>query len=183
MPFPSTAAGIMVDARLPSTRAATVCPMNSRRLVCSLSVAAALSCGAARADDLYKCVDERGNTTFTNTGSTRGCTRLNVDPVVIPKLVTPTQRQQAASPGFPKVDASTQKARDNDRRRILEDELRDKESQLADLKREYNNGEPERLGNERNYQRYLDRTERLKADIARAESDIASIRNEIGKVQ
>ncbi len=153
------------------------------RLVLPLTAVLALACGGARADDMYKCVDDRGNTTFTNTGSTRGCTKLNVDPVVIPKLVTPTQRQQASSPSFPKVDPATQKVRDNDRRRILEDELRDKEAQLADLKREYNNGEPERQGNERNYQRYLDRTERLKSDIARAESDIASIRNEIGKVQ
>jgi SMC interacting uncharacterized protein involved in chromosome segregation len=81
------------------------------------------------------------------------------------------------------VDATTQKSRDSDRRRILEDELHDKEAQLEALKRDYNNGEPERQGGERNYQRYLDRTERLKSDIARAESDIASIRNEIAKVQ
>jgi hypothetical protein len=139
--------------------------------------------GPARADDVYKCVDERGATTFTNTGSTKGCTKLNVDPVVIPKPVTPNQKQASTPAGFPKVDGATQKARDSDRRRILEDELRDKEGQLAALKQEYNNGEPERQGNERNYQRYLDRRDRLKDDIARTESDIASIRNEIGKVQ
>jgi hypothetical protein len=139
---------------------------------------------AAAQDAMYKCVDEHGGTTFTNTGSTKGCTRLNVDPVVVPKLVNPSQRQATASPsGFPRVDPSVQKSRDSDRRRILEDELHDKESQLAGLKREYNNGEPERQGDERNYQRYLDRTERLKSDISRAESDIASIRNEISKVQ
>ena len=143
-----------------------------------------VACGAHAQDSMYKCVDEHGNTTFTNTGSTKGCTKLNVDPVVIPKLVTPAGKSQTATPsGFPRVDPSTQRARDNDRRRILEDELRDKEAQLADLKREYNNGEPERQGNERNYQRYLDRRDRLKEDIARAESDIASIRSEIGKVQ
>jgi hypothetical protein len=146
-------------------------------------------CAPSRAQDtMYKCIDEHGNTTFTNTGSTKGCTKLNVDPVVIPKLVTPGQRQQpaaaSASPsGFPKVDSTTQRSRDNDRRRILEDELRDKEARLADLKREYNNGEPERQGNERNYQRYIERRDRLKEDIARAESDIGSIRTEISKVQ
>ena len=85
--------------------------------------------------------------------------------------------------GFPKVDGATQKSRDSDRRRILEDELHDKEARLADLKREYNSGEPERQGDERNYQKYLDRTARLKADVARAEGDVASIRSEIGKVQ
>jgi len=151
----------------------------------SFVAAVAVACTAAQAqqDTLYKCVDEHGNTMFTNTGSTKGCTRMNVDPVVVPKLVTPQQKQASAPSGFPKVDSTTQRARDSDRRRILEDELHDKEAKLADLKREYNSGEPERQGNERNYQRYLDRTERLKEDIARAESDISSIRSEISKVQ
>ena len=150
-----------------------------------LSVAAAFAATSVLAhaqQDTYKCVDDRGNTTFTNMGNTKGCTKMNIDPVVIPRLANPAAKQPAPS-GFPKVDGTTQRARDSDRRRILEDELRDKEARLADLKREYNNGEPERQGNERNYQRYLDRTERLKSDIARAESDIASIRSEISKVQ
>jgi hypothetical protein len=152
----------------------------------TLAAAGAIACttaGIARADDMYKCVDERGAVTFTNTGSTKGCTKISVDPVVIPKLATPAQKQAAAPSGFPKVDSATQKARDSDRRRILEDELRDKETQLASLKQEYNNGEPERQGNERNYQRYIDRRDRLKENIARTESDVASIRNEISKVQ
>ena len=136
----------------------------------------------AQQDTYYKCIDDRGNVTFANTGITKGCTKMTADPVVIPKLANPSK--SAASPsGFPKVDSNTQKARDSDRKRILEDELRDKESRLADLKREYNNGEPERQGNERNYQRYLDRVAQLKADIARTESDVASIKSEIGKVQ
>jgi hypothetical protein len=46
----------------------------------------------------------------------------------------------------------------------------------------YNNREPERLGSERNYQKYLDRVAELKAGIARKEADIASIRREIGKL-
>ena len=136
----------------------------------------------ARAQELYKCVDASGNVTYANTGSTKGCTKIIVDPVVIPRAPA-AQKAQASPSGFPKVDGATQKSRDSDRRRILEDELRDKEARLADLKREYNGGEPERQGNERNYQRYLDRVERLKADIARAESDVASIKSEIGKVQ
>ena len=138
----------------------------------------------AQQDTYYKCVDERGNTTFTNTGSTKGCTKMTADPVVIPKGINTPKSSSAQSPsGFPKVDGATQKSRDSDRRRILEDELRDKEARLADLKREYNNGEPERQGGERNYQKYLDRTASLKDDITRAENDVASIRSELGKVQ
>ena len=156
--------------------------MSGRRLARSLSVASRVITSGGHAQDVYKCVDERGNVTFMNTGNFKGCTRLSVDPVVIPKANT-SVRAAPTPGGFPRVDAPTQKVRDNDRKRILEDELRDKEARLAELRREYNNGEPERQGGERNYQRYLDRTERLKGDIARAESDIASIRSEIGKVQ
>ena len=159
--------------------------MSSRRFVFLSWMTLTLVCatGLAHADqDLYKCVDAHGNVTYANTGRTKGCTRIGDDPVVIPKLATP-QKSQASPSTFPKVDSTTQKARDSDRRRILDDELRDKEAKLADLKREDNNGEPERQGDERNYQRYLDRAERLKDDIARAGSDIGSIESEIDKVQ
>ena len=161
--------------------------MSARRfaLLIPVLVLALAGRSAHAQQDVYKCVDERGNVTFMNNGSTKGCTRIAVDPVVIPKAPnTPNATKSPAVPSnFPKVDNGTQKVRDNDRRRILEDELRDRETRLAALKREYNNGEPERQGDERNFQRYLDRTARLKEDIARAEGDIASIRREIDKVQ
>jgi chromosome segregation ATPase len=80
------------------------------------------------------------------------------------------------------VDPVSQRARDSDSRRILEGELRREEERLAELKREYNNGEPERLGNERNYQKYLDRVADLKSSIARKESDIAAIKRELAKL-
>lgn len=50
------------------------------------------------------------------------------------------------------------------------------------MKREYNNGEPERLGNERNYQKYLDRVAEMKSGIARKEADIAAIKRELAKL-
>lgn len=80
------------------------------------------------------------------------------------------------------VDRSEQKARDSDARRILSDELRKAEGELDALKKEYNNGAPERRGDERNYQKYQDRTAELKAAIARKEADVAAIRRELGKV-
>ena len=148
-------------------------------------IAALTTAGSAHGQsEIFQCTDESGKVEYKNTGSTRGCKKVAVDPVVIPKLSSPAKATGNASPqGFPKVDNSTQKARDNDRKRILEDELRTSETRLADLRREYNNCEPERQGNERNYQRYIDRVDRLKADIARTESDIASIKSELGKFQ
>ena len=92
-------------------------------------------------------------------------------------------RAHPSPEGFPRVDSSTQRARDNDRRRILEEEMRKEEAKLAEIRKEYNNGEPDRLGSERNYQRYLDRVQRLKDDIARSEANIATIKKELSAIR
>jgi hypothetical protein len=81
-----------------------------------------------------------------------------------------------------KVEASEQKARDGEARAILEAELKKAETRLADLQKEYNNGEPEKLGPEhRNHQKYLDRTADIKANIDRTEKDIAGLKRELAR--
>lgn len=76
-----------------------------------------------------------------------------------------------------------QRARDSDSRMILESELRRAESRMADLQKEYNNGEPEKQGIEgRNYQRYLDRVNELKESMARTQSDVAGLKREISRL-
>jgi hypothetical protein len=57
------------------------------------------------------------------------------------------------------------------------------EARQAELLSEYNNGAPEKRGDEaRNYQKYLDRVAELKASLARNESDMAGIRRELGRL-
>ena len=60
--------------------------------------------------------------------------------------------------------------------------MRRDEATLAQMLKEFNNGEPERLGSERNFQRYLDRVAEMKAAIARKESDIAALKRELSKL-
>ncbi len=92
-------------------------------------------------------------------------------------------RLASAGPSQTRVDNADQKARDSDARLILESELKKAEARNADLLREYNNGEPDKRGDEaRNYQKYLDRVAELKATLARNESDISGIRRELGRV-
>ena len=92
-------------------------------------------------------------------------------------------RLASAAPSQARVDNADQKARDSDARLILESELKKAEARNADLLREYNNGEPDKRGDEaRNYQKYLDRVSELKATLARNESDISGIRRELGRV-
>jgi hypothetical protein len=93
-----------------------------------------------------------------------------------------TAQAAAARPGETRVDPAAQKARDTDSRRILENELRKEEDALATLKREFNNGEPERRGDERNYARYQERVAEMRAAISRKEADVAAIRRELSKL-
>lgn len=117
----------------------------------------------------------------------RGCRTIEGTPITIVQLPKPRPAASSArngdAKGDGKVDATAQRQRDADARRILEDELRREQDKLAELQREYNNGQPERRGNERNYQTYLDRVASLKAAITRSESDIAAIKRELAKIQ
>jgi hypothetical protein len=88
----------------------------------------------------------------------------------------------ASRPGDGKVDPAAQRARDTDRQRILTDELRTEEERLAALKKELNNGEPERRGDERNFQKYADRVADMKAAVARKEADVAALKRELAKL-
>jgi chromosome segregation ATPase len=82
-----------------------------------------------------------------------------------------------------KVDPNAQKQRDGDARKLLEAELRREEGRLAEMQKEFNNGEPERQGGERNYQKYADRVAEMRSAINRKEEDIAAIKRELSKLQ
>ena len=117
----------------------------------------------------------------------KGCKTIEGTPITIvpslrPKGGSPAPAGVNTSPTTAKVDPNAQRDRDGERRTILESELKKEEKSLTDLKSEYNNGEPERRGDERNNQKYLDRTAELKAAIARKEADIAALKREIGKL-
>jgi hypothetical protein len=101
-----------------------------------------------------------------------------------PQAAPRTGSAAATSPaGSPRVESAEQRARDAEARTILEAELRKAEVRLTELQKEYNNGEPEKVGPEfRNHQKYLDRVAELKAAISRTESDIAGIRREIARL-
>jgi len=169
-------------SRISSARGGRSSPLLAAAL---LALAAA---GAQAAQDTgiyYRCP----NNVFTNTitskeADAKGCKAMEAQqPTTIP---APKARAAAtASPGAPasKVDAQEQKARDTDSRKILQDELIKAQAQLDALLKEYNNGQPERRGDEKNNQKYLDRTADLKASIARTESDINAITRELAKTQ
>src|SRR3954469_10457567 len=149
----------------------------------AMAIALALGCAHAQAQTrIWRC----GNT-YTNNQSealAQGCKPVEGGNVTV---VEGTKVRLAAAvpsaPGTPRIEAADQKARDADARAILEAELKKAETRQAELVKEYNNGEPEKQGPEaRNYQKYLDRVEELKASIARNGNDIAGIQRELARL-
>ena len=90
--------------------------------------------------DTFKCVDAGGRATYTNMKEeTKGksCTVVMREISVVPAAQPPRGAAATPSPsGFPKVDAATQKNRDDARRRILEEELGGEEKALSQAKAE-----------------------------------------------
>ena len=170
------------------------------RLSCSIAraVALAATCGAAmpaawaQATDgsvMYRCPgNDYKNTISAKDAEKLGCRKIEGAPVTIihtvkPRAGTPVPATAVSSgPPGTRVDPVSQRARDSDARRILEGELRTEEERLAALQKEFNNGEPERQGSEKNYQKYLDRVTEMKAAIARKQTDIVAIRRELQKL-
>jgi len=118
----------------------------------------------------------------------RGCRTIENAPITVvspprPRPVAGTPPSAGASRASDaRVDAGEQRARDSDARKILDAELKREEAKLAELQKEFNNGEPERQGGERNYQKYLDRVEEMRAAIARKQSDVAALKRELAKL-
>jgi hypothetical protein len=113
----------------------------------------------------------------------RGCRTIEGAPITIMQSVKPRPVASTGRASDAKVNPAEQKARDSDARQILEGELRREEESLAALQKEYNNGEPERQGGERNYAKYQERVAELKASIDRKEADIAALKRELAKLQ
>lgn len=147
----------------------------------------------------YKCVDANGRSTYTNVKEEMGdkkCTvvsrEVSVVPVPAPSNAPPASSQRAAPKSAPsgtastpnaRVDASTQRARDNDRRRILEDELRTAESDLAVAKKNLAAQESVRSGDERNFQRVLERLKPFQDEVRRAEDNVAALKRELSTIR
>lgn len=148
---------------------------------------AAMAFAAHAQTKIYRC-----GSTYTNSeaeAKAKGCKPLegvNITVVEGTKVngastVRVATAPQGSSSG--RMDADEQKQRDNDARGILEAELKKAEARQSELVKEFNSGEPEKLGPEhKNNQKYLDRVAELKASIARNENDIAGLKRELARI-
>jgi len=120
------------------------------KIVWIAGLAVAMSSAAWAQTTIYKHVDENGRVTYTNKPM-KGATVLELDPITtIPatpalaiapapaaKAVATLERLDkpaVAAPTLASIDATVQKRRDNDRRKILEEELTREEDSLAEAR-------------------------------------------------
>ena len=120
---------------------------------------------------VYKHVDEHGNVTYSNVPSS------NAKKIALPPLVV-----------VPSVDSGNVEERIAKRREAMkigeqreqiQSKITEEEKRLNEVKSEYKDGNPDRLGSERNYQRYLNRVERLREEIDTREKNLNSLRKEL----
>ena len=141
--------------------------------------------------EMYVCTGQDGVRVYQNSNTGENCKSLNLNPITVfpgpPKNTSGPKASDnyGGSGNYSNPSAKESFAFDgkDDRLKILQEELRIEEGKLKSLNDEYKDGQPDRMGNERNYQKYLDRTAALKEDINRATENIIILKNEISRLQ
>jgi len=119
--------------------------------------------------EVYKHVDENGNVTYSNT-PLKDSKKLSLPPLIV---MPGTDLESIIRAPKPSENYNEKP------RKVVKKMIADEVKLLEDKKKEYNDGEPERFGSERNYQRYLDRIQRLKDEIVLHEENIRSLEIEL----
>lgn len=140
--------------------------------------------------EIFKCLDQGGHVTYSNVTS-KGCQRLYLPPethLAVPAVPRPRMANSGSGSaasvsvtsttpgGFPKVDTDTQRTRDNDRRRILAQELANEERGLTQARAELAQVETSSRGDPRSGER----TQPYRDRIAQHERNLQAINRELG---
>jgi hypothetical protein len=149
---------------------------------------ASLQLAVAAAAEICVYVDAEGRITYSNITEAppKGAKKLRcLKPIApAPSPPPPAQPQRASKPSdsdsdLPKVDAQTQRRRDDERRRILEQELVEEQQRLEEARKELAEQEAVRMGDERNYQRYLDRVQPYRERVENHQRNVEALQQEL----
>jgi hypothetical protein len=126
---------------------------------------------------MYRCNTASGAAAYFNVPGAD-----NAPPVRKEATTTTTTTKSTPTPaGFPKVDADTQKGRDDTRRKVLSEELAAEEKMLAAARAAYANGAPVPLPEEQaNAEKYRERIARLRQSVGLHERNIEALKKELG---
>jgi hypothetical protein len=163
--------------------------MHSRRLAVFLALALLQPVAWA---GTCKYLDSEGRVIYSNTPNSppKGATKVKCFEDPSPKAAPANTKNPDSKPAnsdtkakLPRVSEDTQKTRDDERRRILEQEVADETEQLAQAKEQLAAQESVRNGNERNYQRFLDRVQPYRDAVATHERNLEAIKREIANLK
>ena len=157
-----------------------------KRCVCALAWCAAVVCAPAAwaQGSVCKYIDADGNIVFSNLPPEKGQRKISCIGGDEPRKATapaPAPARGTPAPaGFPKVDADTQRSRDDMRRKVLSEELTAEEKLLVEARTTYANGAPVPLPEEqRNAEKYRERIARLRQSLQLHERNIEALRREL----
>ena len=156
--------------------------LNGNKLVVMVLLAGCWS--SATAADICKYTDEDGRTVYSTVPLKNAkkviCFKAATPPPSATGEESPRRGERAVeSAPKPKVDSSTQARRDNDRQGILQDELTQEQQLLEEARQALAEQEAIRSGDERNYQRVLDRLKPYQDKVDQHQRNIDSLKKEI----
>jgi hypothetical protein len=148
---------------------------------CVVALTWCLVCAGAAAQSVCKYIDAAGNIVFSNLPPEKGYRKISCMGADEPPRKSGGSAKGTPSPaGFPKVDAETQRTRDDMRKKVLGDELSAEEKLLADARKEYNNGAPTPLPEEQSdAAKYQERIGRLRQQVQLHERNIEALKKEL----
>ena len=123
---------------------------------------------------VYKHTDENGNVTYSNIPS-NDSKRIDLPPIIV---VPPVDTGEVED----RIAKRRESMKLREQREQLQNKIAEEETQLNEVKSEYKDGMPDRLGSERNYQRYLNRVDRLREEISAREKNLELMKNDLGKM-
>jgi len=124
--------------------------------------------------EVFKRTDEQGNVTYSNIES-NSAEKIDLPPlIVVPSVDTKG------------IDDRIRQRRENKiiktQRQEIEQQIAQETDVLEGIKAEYKDGTPDRLGSERNYQRYLNRVDRLKREISLREANLQALHRQLEEI-
>lgn len=161
--------------------------MDTRLLLAQAFFSLAIAGASPARAEIYKCTDAEGRVSYTNLTRDAGknCESVTREIGIVsapPKA--PAKNAPAATGGdFPRVSGDAQKQRDVKRRQILEQELAEEERLLGEAKKTLAEQEAVRQGDERNYQKYLDRIQKHRDEVTLHEKNITALRDELSRAR
>jgi len=139
----------------------------------------ALLAALPAAADICKYSDKDGNLHYTNVAPEKGWKKISCGVGSSGNSAEKGSRTPTPA-GFPKVDAGTQKSRDDLRRKVLTEELATEERLLAEARAAYANGAPAPLPEEKEVpQKYSERIAKLRQTVALHEKNIEALKKEL----